>query len=175
MDLLLLHWPNPDVPLNETIDALNEVRERGWAGNIGISNFTTDLIHQAANLSAAPLLTNQVEYHPFLDQGPIREALAEEQMALTAYSPLARGEVFSNDTMQSIADRHNTSVARVALAWLLSQDRVMAIPKASQRQHAEDNFGATGLDLPEEDLRSISDLSRPDGRVIDPGFAPDWD
>ena len=175
VDLLLLHWPNPSVPLKETLSALNEVHQRGSARSIGVSNFTVNLIHQAAELSDAPLVTNQVEYHPFLDQQQVLDALDEESMALTAYSPLARGRIFKNPTLQGIAGKRGRSIAQVALAWLLAQDQVVAIPKASQREHARDNFGALDLNLSDEDLQTISGLSEPDGRVIDPDFAPDWD
>ena len=175
VDLLLLHWPNPSVPLEATLAALNEAHRRGSARSIGISNFTVDMIHRAAELSETPLVTNQVEYHPFLDQQQVRDALKKESMALTAYSPLARGRVFRNQTLQGIAGKHECSIAQLALAWLLAQKDVIAIPKAADRDHAEDNFGALRLELPEEDLQTLSTLSRPDGRVIDPEFAPDWD
>lgn len=175
VDLLLLHWPNPQVDLADTVAGLNEARRRGWTRHIGISNFPTDLIRQAAALSEAPLAVNQVEYHPFLDQSAVKHELDSHGMGLTAYSPLARGRVFKDDTLEQIARRHGRSVSQVALRWLLDQDHVVAIPKASQKQHAADNFGVWDWQLDPQERQAISQLHQPDGRVIDPDFAPDWD
>ena len=113
VDLLLLHWPNPDVSVEETIAALNSAHASGKAKNIGISNFTTDLIGKANAASDAPLLMNQVEYHPFLDQSAVRKSLKEHGMGLTAYSPLAQGKVFGDDILAEIGDRHAKNPGQV--------------------------------------------------------------
>lgn len=175
VDLLLLHWPNPDVPLEETISALNDVRDEGLARHIGISNFPTPLIREAVKLSAAPLVTDQVEYHPFLNQVPVLEELRQHDMALTAYSPLAQGEVFQNETLNEIGKAYGKTGGQVALRWLLQQDKVVAIPRSSKTEHVESNFNVFDFALAEQDMLAISKLARPDGRIINPSFAPDWD
>ena len=122
-DLLLLHWPSSDVPLEETVGALNEARSRGHARHIGISNFTTAMIREALAHSAAPLLVDQVEYHPYLDQSAVLGELARHGMALIAYSPIGRGAVFRDPTLQRIGKAHGKNPGQVSLRWLLQQER----------------------------------------------------
>lgn len=175
VDLILLHWPNPEVSLKETLGALNAVQEQGLARHIGISNFTQGLIRDAAQTSAAPLATNQVEYHPYLDQTPVFEALSETGMALTAYCPLARGEVFKDPTLERIARAHGKNAGQVALRWLIQQDNVIAVPRSSKPSHVTANFQVFDFELSEAEMREISALHSADGRMINPSFAPAWD
>ncbi|NNC23603.1 aldo/keto reductase [Salinisphaera sp. USBA-960] len=175
VDLLLLHWPNPDVELEETIRALNDTVDQGMARYIGISNFTTSHIDQAVAASKHPLATNQVEYHPFLNQTPVRDTLGRHNMALTAYCPLAKGKVFGNDTLTAIGQRHSKNGGQVALRWLLQHGDVIAIPRSSNPQHVANNFDIFDFELSETEMSQITDLHTPDGRLINPSFAPDWD
>jgi 2,5-diketo-D-gluconate reductase B len=176
VDLLLLHWPNPEVPLAETLEALNRVREEGKTRHIGVSNFTTRLLAEAVELSEAPLAANQVEYHPFLDQSRLLAAVRQNGMALTAYSPLARGKVAQDRTLQEIGERHGKTPAQVALRWLIQQEGVNAIPKASSRERAASNFDIFDFELSEEEMETIGGLRSPDGRLTSPaGLAPEWD
>jgi 2,5-diketo-D-gluconate reductase B len=176
VDLLLLHWPHPEVPLSETLGALNEVRAAGKTKHIGVSNFTTKLISEAVELSEAPLVTNQVEYHPFLDQTPVLETLRANGMSLTAYSPLARGKVLEADTITEIARDHGKTNSQVALRWLVQQDGVIAIPKASRAERVEENFDIFDFELSDEEMHRISGLATPEGRLISPSnLAPEWD
>jgi|AntDeeMinimDraft_5_1070356.scaffolds.fasta_scaffold02626_2 diketogulonate reductase-like aldo/keto reductase len=175
VDLLLLHWPNPDVSLKETLGALNDVREQGLARNIGISNFTTHLIDEAVDQAGAPLATNQVEYHPFLSQKPVLDKLAEHGMALTAYCPLAQGRVFSEPTLDRIGKAHGKNGGQVALRWLIQHGNVVAIPRSTQPEHVASNFEVFDFELTEEEMREIAQLHSEDGRIINPSFAPDWD
>jgi len=176
VDLLLLHWPKFDVPMAETIEALNEVHDAGKAKHIGVSNFTTELMAEAQNLSAAPLAVNQVEYHPFLRQTPVLEAVREADMTLTAYSPLAQGAVFESETLDRIGARYRKSPGQVSLRWLIQQDAVSAIPKASSPEHRRENFAVFDFNLTEEEMEAIHDLARPEGRRVDPpSLAPEWD
>ncbi|MES1938117.1 aldo/keto reductase [Salinisphaera hydrothermalis] len=175
LDLLLLHWPNPDVSLKETLAALNEVQDRGLVRNIGISNFTSTQIHEAAELSGKPLATNQVEYHPYLDQKPVLDALSEHGIALTAYCPLARGEVFKDPTLERIGKKHGKNAGQVALRWLIQQDNVIAVPRSSNPDHVASNFEVFDFELTEEEMSEISKLHSEDGRMINPSFAPAWD
>ena len=176
VDLLLLHWPNPAVPLAETIAALNDARARGLTRHIGVSNFPTGLMREALRLSEAPLVTNQVEYHPFLSQNRVLRACREAGMALTAYCPLARGRVFGDPVIERIAARHRKSPAQVALRWLVQQEGVVAIPRSSKPEHARANFEIWDFSLDDREMAEISALGGPEGRIVDiAGLAPEWD
>jgi 2,5-diketo-D-gluconate reductase B len=173
-DLLLLHWPNPDVPLAETVGALNEAKNRGFARHIGISNFPTDLIREAVAHSVAPLLVDQVEYHPYLDQSAVLGELARHDMTLTAYSPVGRGAVFRDPTLQRIGAAHGKNAGQVTLRWLLQQG-VAAIPRSSREANVEANFDVFDFALSNDEMAEISGLARPDGRMVRPAVPPDWD
>lgn len=176
VDLVLLHWPNPRVPLAESINALNQVQQAGKARHIGISNFNTAMIEQACQLSGQPLYTNQVEYHPYLDQSNVLASLARQHMKLTAYSPLAQGQILDDETLLAIGRRHGKNTAQVCLRWLIQQDNVTAIPRSGNADHARSNFDIFDFELNATEMQAIHQLARPDGRVIDPaGLAPDWD
>lgn len=175
LDLLLLHWPNPEISLKETLGALNEVREQGLVRNIGISNFTTHLIDEAVSQTGAPLVTNQVEYHPFISQKPVLDKLAEHDIALTAYCPLAQGRVFSEPTLERIGKAHGKNGGQVTLRWLVQHGNVIAIPRSTKPEHVASNFEIFDFELTEEEMREITALHAADGRIINPSFAPDWD
>jgi 2,5-diketo-D-gluconate reductase B len=175
VDLLLLHWPNPEHPFEEMIESLNACREAGLTAHVGVSNYTANQIERAAKASDAPLVCDQVEYHPFLSQRPVLDALERRSMALTAYSPIAQGGVFGNGTIRAIGERHGKSEAQVALRWLIQQERVIAIPRSSKSENIESNFAIFDFVLSGEEMAQISRLARPDGRMIDPEWAPDWD
>jgi diketogulonate reductase-like aldo/keto reductase len=173
-DLLLLHWPNPDVPLEETVGALNEARSRGHTRHIGISNFTTALIREAVAHSPAPLLVNQVEYHPYLDQSAVLGELERHGMTLIAYSPIGRGAVFRDRTLQRIGEAHGKNPGQVTLRWLLQQG-VAAIPRSAREAHVEANLAVFDFALSDDEMAEISSLARPDGRMVQPAVGPDWD
>ena len=175
VDLLLLHWPTDDVPLEETIAALNEVKNLGMTRLIGISNFPTALIEKAVSLSNIPLTVNQVEYHPYLDQTKVLESLRARDMLLTAYCPIARGTVLKDPTLKAIGEKYGKSAVQVTLRWLMQQDSVVAIPKSGSPKNAAANFDIFDFELSESDMAAIHDLAKPDGRLIDPSFAPKWD
>lgn len=176
VDLLLLHWPGRDVPLAETIEALAEVRERGLTRHIGVSNFTPSLLADALSLSPAPLVTNQVEYHPFLDQRKVLRSTREAGMALTAYSPIARGRVMESARLREIGERYGKSPAQVAIRWLLQQEGVSTIPKAASPEHCEANFDVFDFALEPREMEEIHDLAEPGSRLVSPeGIAPDWE
>ena len=175
LDLVLLHWPNEDIPLAETISALNACRDGGFTRHIGVSNFTTTWLGEAVATSKAPLVCNQVEYHPFLDQTPVRDAVAKYDMALTAYSPIAQGEVFDDPTLKEIANTHDKSPVQVALRWLIQQERVCAIPRSSSNDHVKSNFEVFDFELSAEEVERINGLRKANHRLVDPEWAPDWD
>lgn len=170
VDLLLIHWPDEDVPLGETLEAMLRVQEQGKARFIGVSNFTVELWKEA--LDTAPAHVNQVEYHPFLDQQPLLDLARERGVHLIAYSPLARGRVIDNETLQEIGERHGKTAAQVALRWLLQQDRVAAaIPKAASSAHLRENRDIFDFELTPSEMLQISAL-RGAERMVDPSWAP---
>jgi diketogulonate reductase-like aldo/keto reductase len=176
LDLLLLHWPNPSVPLAETVRALNDARRRGLARHIGISNFTVALIREAVARSEDPLIVDQVEYHPYLSQAAVLDELRANGMALVAYSPLAKGGVFDDPTLARIGARHGKNPGQVALRWLIQQQGVAAIPRSSREAHAKANFAIFDFALSNAEMAEIAARARPDGRQINPtGMAPRWD
>jgi 2,5-diketo-D-gluconate reductase B len=175
-DLLLLHWPNPRVPLEETMGALNEVKRRGLARHIGISNFNVALIRDALATSEESLVVDQVEYQPYLSQSAVLEELRPNGMALVAYSPLAKGKVFNDRTLARIGERHGKSPGQVTLRWLIQQDGVCAIPRSSREAHAKANFEIFDFELTEAEMAQIFALAHAGGRQVEvAGFAPRWD
>lgn len=175
LDLLLLHWPNPAVPLKETITALNAVRASGMTKHIGLSNFTVAQVREAVALSDAPLVTNQVEFHPLIDQSKLKTELDAQGMALTAYSPIAQGRVNDAPAVKAIAKAHGKSPTQVALRWALQLDRVIAIPRSSKIERVRDNFDVFDFTLSEAEMATIAGLGTPEGRITSPSWAPAWD
>ena len=176
VDLLLLHWPSGKVPLAEQIAALNEAHAGGRARHIGVSNFTTVLMREAAALSAAPLVNNQVEYHPYLDQSAVRAEAQRLGMSITAYYGMADGKVLQDPVIGAIAQRLGKTPAQVALRWLVQQDNVIALSKTLRAERAADNARIFDFELDAADMRALAGLARPDGRLVSPdGLAPQWD
>ncbi len=174
VDLLLVHWPSSTgVPLAETLGALDAVRQAGKTRLVGVSNFTPTMLREALEI-LPDLATVQVEHHPFLGQPALREIVAAHGMTLTSYSPVAQGEVLSNATLQEIGRAHDASAAQIALAYLLGQDRVLAIPKAASEAHRRANLEAAEITLTDEERARIDAL--PKGRrLVSPPFAPAWE
>ncbi len=175
VDLLLIHWPNPDVPLKETMAALSEVKRFGMARHIGVSNFPVAVMEEAIALVSEPLVTNQVEYHPQLDQSPVLEACRRNGMALTAYSPLGRGELLTHPVLVEIAEAKGKTSAQVMLRWLIQQEGVAAIPRSGNPAHIASNFEVFDFSLTDDEMARIFALADPDGRMVDPEWAPHWD
>lgn len=177
VDLLLLHWPEPSVPLDTLVDDLIAAQTSGKARFVGLSNYTVPLMQTVLGEMKAPVITNQVEYHPFLSQKPVLGFLHAHDMFLTAYAPLASGRVFKDAKLAEIAEAHGVSSAQVALRWLIQQDNVAAIPKAASRSHAEANFAALEFELTPAEMAAIHELTTgPHAkRGFDPAWAPDWD
>ncbi|WP_027553040.1 aldo/keto reductase [Bradyrhizobium sp. Cp5.3] len=174
VDLVLLHWPNSHVPLAETLGALAHARQMGLTRHIGVSNFTVALIEQAVALSPEPLVCNQVEYHPYLDQAKVRAACDQHGLALVAYSPIAKGRIKTDQTLAEIGRTHRKSPAQVCLRWLVQQN-VAAIPRTSRVERLSENIGIFDFELSDDEMRRIAGLAHPKGRLTDYGFAPKWD
>lgn len=174
VDLLLLHWPNSHVPLEETLGALAHAKRMGLARHIGVSNFTVALIEQAVAACPEPLVCDQVEYHPYLDQAKVRAACSDNGLALVAYSPIAKGNVRGDETLAAIGKAHGKSAAQVCLRWLVQQG-VVAIPRTSKVERLSENIDVFDFMLSEDQMAAVSALGRADGRLTDYGFAPKWD
>ncbi len=172
IDLLLIHWPNPRVPIAETLGAMAEAQEAGRVRHLGVSNFPSPLLREA--LDHAPLICDQVEYHPYLGQPQVLELARERDLMVTAYSPLARGAALQDPILREIGEAHGKNPAQVVLRWLLDQPNVAAIPKASSREHIAANIDIFDFELADEERGRIAGLQR-GRRTADPSWAPDWD
>lgn len=176
VDLLLLHWPNPQVPLSETLGALCMAKEGGMARHIGVSNFNTKLLDEAAALATEPLVCNQFECHPFLDQSTLIAACREKGMAVVAYSPIARGGAKNDAVLARIGQEHGKTAAQVCLRYLVQQE-IVVIPRTSKIERLEENVSIFDFTLTETEMAEIANLARRDGRIIDWSFSgsPKWD
>jgi diketogulonate reductase-like aldo/keto reductase len=175
-DLILIHWPSRTLSAATTIRSLNDVKRRGMARHIGVSNYTTRLLAEAWGATEEPIAVNQCEYHPHLDQDKLIAACRERGMAFTAYSPVGRGEALRDPVVVKVARRVGRTPAQVVLRWLIQQDGVVAIPKSANPARIRENFGVFDFALEPADMGAISKLSHPEGRVVrDPAIAPDWD
>lgn len=157
IDLLLMHWPNPDVPLQETLGAMKQLQTTGVIRHIGVSNFSAFLVEEA--VLHAPIFSNQVEYHPYKPQDDLVTQAKRKDYLLVAYSPLARGDIQEDPFLQKIGAAHGKSPAQVALRWLLQQG-VSAIPKAGSDKHRQANWDVFDFSLSEEEMQTIRALRR---------------
>jgi 2,5-diketo-D-gluconate reductase B len=170
VDLLYVHWPARKYDPEETLGAFNELYDDGEIDRIGVSNFEPEHVEEAVEVSDAPIFANQVEMHPLLPQEELRSTLDDHDVQPVAYSPLARGDVFDDDTLSAIADDHDASAAQVSLAWLREKG-VTTIPKASSEDHIRDNWDSLSLDLSDDEVERIDDIETHE-RKVDPDFAP---
>ncbi|HXI08912.1 MAG TPA: aldo/keto reductase [Bradyrhizobium sp.] len=174
VDLYLVHWPSRSMKLPAVLETLVKLKEEGRTRAIGVANFTTALLKTAVEEVRAPIACNQVEYHVMLDQTKLLRYLVAHGIPLVAYCPLAQGRVASDETLAKIGRKHDASAAQVALKWLLDQDGVAAIPKASRAESQQANLDALKVTLDDQDRKAIAAL--PKGlRCVNPGFGPDWD
>jgi diketogulonate reductase-like aldo/keto reductase len=174
VNLLLIHWPNARIPLAETIDAMCRMKREGYARHIGVSNFTVALVDQAVKLASEPIVTNQIEWHPYLDQGKVRAACAPHGIAVTAYSPIAQGQAAGDDTLARIGQRYGKTAGQVSLRWLV-QNGAIVIPRTSRVERLTENMSIFDFALADGEMAEIGKLARRNGRVVNAGWAPDWD
>ena len=176
VDLLLLHWPNPQIPLSETLGALCKVKRDGLARHIGVSNFTVKLLEEAFRLSSEPLVCNQIECHPFLDQSKVIAACRKHGMAVVAYSPIARGGARNDKLLARIGAAHGKTAAQVALRFLV-QHEIVVIPRTSKEQRLAENAGVFDFALSAAEMKEIAGLSHRDGRIVDWSYSgrAQWD
>jgi diketogulonate reductase-like aldo/keto reductase len=176
VDLLLLHWPNPRIPLADTLGALAEVKREGLTRHIGVSNFTVALIEQAVALTTEPLVCNQIEYHPFLDQSKVIAACHRHDMAVVAYSPIARGKAAGDRLLARIASAHHKTAAQVSLRFLVQQN-IVVIPRTGKTDRLSENAAIFDFKLSPQEMTEIAALARRDGRIIDWSYSgqANWD
>ena len=176
VDLLLVHWPNPEIPLSGTMPALARAKQQGKARHVGIANFNIALLDQAIELCPEPLTCLQAEYHPYLDQSKLLAAVRQRGLAFVAYCPLGRGRLFSDPVLAEIAQSRGRSIAQVALRWLMQQG-LGAIPRSSHPQRIADNFKVFDFALSDDEMQRISALRRANGRIANPAgrVSGGWD
>jgi diketogulonate reductase-like aldo/keto reductase len=174
VDLLLIHWNNPKVPLSDSIKSLCSAKKQGQARHVGVANFTTSMLDEAVTLATEPLVTNQIEVHPFLDQTKVLAACKKHGLSVTAYCPLARGKVPGNEVLERIGKAHDKSSSQVALRYLVQQG-IIPIPRTANPAHLADNLAVTEFKLSDAEMAQIGKLKKPDGRLVNPAHAPQWD
>jgi diketogulonate reductase-like aldo/keto reductase len=176
VDLLLVHWPNAEIPLKETMGALAKAKRQGLARHIGVANFNIALLDQAIALCPEPLVNLQAEYHPYLDQSKLLAACRERDIVFTAYCPLGRGRLIGDPVLGEIAKSKGRSLAQVALRWLVQQGNVVPIPRSSNPERIRENLGVFDFTLTDDEMARIAALKRTNGRIANPaGRAPAWD
>jgi 2,5-diketo-D-gluconate reductase B len=176
IDLLLLHWPSNGVPLADQIGGLEATVAAGKVRHIGVSNFNSALLEDAIRLSTMPLVTNQVEYHPYLQQSLLIERTRRAGMAVTAYCPMAVGRVFREPLLHELAARYRRSVAQIVLRWVVQQEGIVALSRTTNEHRVAENAAIFDFELDADDMAAIHALSAPRSRIVSPpGLAPAWD
>jgi len=176
IDLLLLHWPSNRVPLATQISLLNDCVRSGKVKAIGVSNFNISLMKQAVELSEIPLLTNQFEYHPYLNQALLIEEARRAGLLTTAYCSMAVGRVFSEPLLLDLAASYNKTVAQIVLRWLLQQQQVVALTRTTNAKHLSQSSDIFDFSLTDEQMLAIHHLADAQGRIVSPpGLSPLWD
>ncbi len=154
LDLFLIHWPNPSVPMRETFSALGELHRKGIVRDVGVSNFTIDHLEEAQGVTSVPIANNQVLYHPLRNQEALRLYCHERDIVVTSYSPLGRGEFVRDRTLQRLAAARGRTPAQLALKWLVDKG-IVVIPRSSSREHLAENLDLFDWELDDEALRAL--------------------
>lgn len=176
VDLLLIHWPQPRVPLEETLGALANARRQGLARHIGVSNFTVALVDEAVAKCPEPLVVNQIEYHAYLRQDKVLAACARHGMIVTCHVPLARGRLLDDPVIIAVASAHDKTPAQVALRWLVQQPQIAVVPRALEFGEIEEDIDLFDFELSPEEMDLIGSLRDRNIRVVDPAERrPAWD
>jgi diketogulonate reductase-like aldo/keto reductase len=175
VDLLLIHWPSQEVPLAEQIGALCAAKKAGLTRHVGVANFPEPYLEVALELADEPLVTNQVEHHPYLDQTRLLAACRRHGLSMTSYSPIGRGALLRDSVLVEIAHHKDRTAAQIVLRWHLQQPGNIAIPRSSNAARIAENIAVFDFALTPEEMARISALARPDGRMVNASFAPNWD
>jgi len=174
LDLYLIHWPTHSMNLPAALEAMMKLKEEGRTRAIGVANFTVPLLKTTIEEVKAPIACNQIEYHAMLDQTKVKTYMDAKSIPLVAYCPLAQGRFASDETLAKIGKKHDASAAQVALKWLIDQNGVAAIPKASRAESQQANLDALKVTLDDSDRKAIAALPK-DRRCVNPAFWSNWD
>lgn len=174
VDLLLIHWPNKDIPLEESLEQLALAKEKGLTKLIGVSNFNIQLLEKVEKFGIE-IACNQFENHVFLDQRALIKKTCDMGAFVTSYSPIAKGQVSDEELLKYYAEKYKVTPVQVALRWLVQQDDVVAIPKSSKLLRIKQNFEVFNFTLTDEEMKKIGELREKNLRLTDPEFAPVWD
>jgi 2,5-diketo-D-gluconate reductase B len=174
VDLLLIHWNNKDIPLKTSVGALCQAKKDGRAKHVGVANFTTKLLDEAWAVTSEPLVCNQIEVHPFINQDKVLAASKKHGMAVVAYVPIARGKVPGAEVLERIGKAHNRSSAQVSLRYLV-QLGCCAIPRTANPQHLKENMEVFDFNLSDAEMAELKALNATNMRVVNPPHAPQWD
>jgi diketogulonate reductase-like aldo/keto reductase len=176
VDLLLIHWPQPGVPLEETLGALARAKRDRLARHIGVSNFTIALLDEAVAKCPEPLVTNQIEYHCYINQDRLLAACRKHDLLVTCHAPLARGAMLDDPVILEIAAAHGKSAAQVALRWTVQQPGIGVVPRALEISEIEENIALFDFTLSDSEMDRIGRMKERHLRVIDPEVRrPAWD
>lgn len=177
VDVLLLHWPTPGWDIAPSLKLLQKAYEAGLARHIGVSNYTAAMMHQARSIVDAPLVTNQVEFHPLLDQSRLLEAAKDTEIPLSSYCSLARGEVFKYPLFEDIGKAHGKSASQVVLRWI-AQKGVSMNTMSTKPDNIRANLAIMDFTLSADEMAQIDRLNQTNYRIVDRNrvpFAPVWD
>lgn len=175
VDLLLVHWPFPETPIAKMVEDILKAQEAGKAKRIGVSNFTVEQMAEAVKISGGKICNNQVEYHPYLSQKAVLDFARDNNIAVTAYSPIARGKAVQDAALKEIGLKYGKNAGQVALRWLVQQDGVAAIPKSATPENIKNNLNIFDFELSADDMAKIYSLASSNGRQVNPDWAPKWD
>lgn len=171
LDLYLIHWPNPAISLRETLTAMELLYEEGVVRNVGVSNFSAYQLSAAHHISNIPITVDQIEYHPWFQRPKLVDYCKETETVVQAAAPLARTEIFADDTVQELAEAYDKTPAQVVLRWAVEND-VVVLPKSSSPEHVRENAELFEWELDEDDSRRLDEIER-DEPVYDTG-PRDW-
>jgi diketogulonate reductase-like aldo/keto reductase len=174
VNLLLIHWPNAQIPLAETIGAMCKMKKEGYARHIGVSNFTVALVEEAVKFSSEPIVTNQIEWHPYLDESAVQAVCKKHGIAVTAYCPIARGRAVGDEMLTRVGAKYGKTAGQVSLRWLIQKGAIV-IPRTSKVERLTENMTIFDFKLSAADMAEIGTLAKPAGRVVKVGWAPAWD
>jgi len=174
VDLLLIHWNNKDIPFSTSIAALCQAKKDGRAKHVGVANFTTKMLDEAWAVTTEPLVCNQIEVHPFINQDKVLAASKKHGMAVVAYVPIARGKVPGADALERIGKAHGKSAAQVSLRYLV-QLGLCAIPRTASPAHLKENLEVFDFKLSDAEMAELKKLNATNMRVVSPPHAPVWD
>lgn len=172
IDLLLIHWPSPDVPLEETLHALCQAKAAGHVCAIGVSNFPLAYLEYAVEI-CPDIRILQIESHPMLKEEEIVRYAATKGIVVMAYRPTGRGLVLDQPLIIDLAEKYGRSRYQIVLRWHLSRPGVIPVCGTSQIGHLEENFAAQSFTIDEADCRLIDGIGG-NARTITRSYAPDW-